>query len=59
MDGPNFMSPRNLYSSLGTASRPLVSVRRTAAFEPYYRMLVPARRRSPLQGEIHNWTPSA
>jgi rhodanese-related sulfurtransferase len=54
MDGPNSVSPRDLFSSIGTASSPLVfDVRRTAAFEADDRMLVSARRRNP--DEVLEW----
>jgi hypothetical protein len=43
MDGPNSISPRDLFARLGPASSPLVfDVRRMAAFDAGTRMMPPA-----------------
>ena len=48
MDGPNSVSPRDLFDLLYSASAPLIfDVRRTAAFNADSRMLVLAQRGAP------------
>ena len=48
MDGPNSISPRDLFDLLDSASAPLIfDVRRTAAFDADSRMLASAQRGAP------------
>ena len=48
MDGPNSVSPRDLFDWLDSASAPLIfDVRRTAAFDADSRMLASAQRGAP------------
>ena len=48
MDGPNYISPRDLFELPNSASAPLIfEVRRTAAFDADIEMLVSAQRGAP------------